>query len=409
MTVAGVPAPAALSTFGERKSSQMDPMKVAVLGAGNIAIQPNGVLPNLHHIQDKAVVTAVADPVEERARHAAARFGIPKAFTSLDDMLDHGDFDAVVNLTPIPVHGETSLKILRAGKHLTTEKPVAVTLDEADALAEAAEANGLTVVCAPPNMLYPTRREARRLLAAGTIGQVCFVRHRSSGPGPAAGAWPSDPSWFYQKGSGPMFDIGVYSMHEVLGILNRPAKQVFGFFGITEATRTVPSGPVRGLTFPVTANDNNLVLLDFGDSIFCVIDGTYNVWAAKSPRMEIFGREGVLNLWRNLNETDGRQLEVYRVDHERGTRGWFDLDIRDLQFAQRHVDNLKRALIVEHLVDVVRGTRPNELTLDIARHSLEIMLAAEEAGTTGQAIELKTSFTPAEFDPGVREGALIHG
>src|SRR5262249_12522615 len=159
-------------------------------------------------------------------------------------------------------------------------KPVAVTIDEADALAEAADAKGLTVVCAPPNMLYPTRREARRLLAANTIGQVCFVRHRSSGPGPAAGAWPSDPSWFYQKGSGPMFDIGVYSMHEVLGILNRPAKRVFGFFGITEATRTVPSGPVAGLTFPVTANDNNLVLLDFGDSVFCVIDGTYNVWAA---------------------------------------------------------------------------------------------------------------------------------
>ena len=54
--------------------------------------------------------------------------------------------------------------------------------------------------------------------------------------------------------------------------------------------------------------------------------------------------------------------------------------------------------MIEHLVDVVRGTRPNELTLDIARHALEIMLAAEQASTTGQAVELKTSFTPAEFD-----------
>ncbi|MFD0744831.1 hypothetical protein ACFQ1L_25695 [Phytohabitans flavus] len=58
---------------------------------------------------------------------------------------------------------------------------------------------------------------------------------------------------------------------------------------------------------------------------------------------------------------------------------------------------------------MVRGTRPNELTLDIARHGLEIMLAAEETSLTGQAVELKTSFTPAKFDKAVRDGALIHG
>jgi predicted dehydrogenase len=162
----------------------MDPMKIAVLGAGNIAIQPNGVLPNLHHISDKAVVTAIADPVEDKARDAAARFGIPKSFSSLDAMLDDGDFEAVINLTPIPVHGETSAKILQAGKHLSTEKPVAARLEEVDVLEQAAAANGLSVVVAPPNMLYPTRREARRLLAANTIGQLCFVRHRSSGPEP---------------------------------------------------------------------------------------------------------------------------------------------------------------------------------------------------------------------------------
>lgn len=387
----------------------MEPMKFAVLGAGNIAVQPNGVLPNLHHIADKAVVTAVADPVQRKAEEAAERFGIPRVFTSLDDMLDYGEFDAVVNLTPIPVHGETSLKILEAGKHLTTEKPVGVTIEEVDALEEAAAARNLTVVCAPPNMLYPTRREARRLLAANTVGQLCFVRHRSSGPGPGSIAWPSDPSWFYEKGSGPMFDIGVYSMHEMIGILNRPVQRVFGFFGITEATRTVPAGPYRGLTFPVTANDNNLVLLDFGDSLFGVIDGTYNVWAAKSPRMEVFGREGTLNMWHNLNVTGGKQLEIFRVDHGHGVRGWWDVEIGDLAFAQRHVDNLKRALIVEHLVDVVRGDRPNELALDQARHALEIMLKAEEAGRTGQAIELTTTFEPAKFDPSIKEEALVHG
>lgn len=96
----------------------MRPMKVAVLGAGDIAAKANGILPNMHHIADKAVITAIASPTEDRVKHVARQFGIPRCFTSLDAMLDYGDFDAVVNLTPIPVHGATSLKILQAGKHL---------------------------------------------------------------------------------------------------------------------------------------------------------------------------------------------------------------------------------------------------------------------------------------------------
>jgi predicted dehydrogenase len=380
-------------------------MKIAVLGAGDIAVNPNGVLPNMHHIADKAVITAIASPTEERVKDVAQRFGIPRYFTSIDAMLDHGDFEGVVNLTPIPVHAETSLQVLRAGKHLSTEKPVGTTVEEADRLGETASAGGLHIVCAPPSMLYPARREARRLVTAGAIGRPCFARARSSTSGPGSVTWPTDPSWFYRKGSGPMLDIGVYSVHEMIGILNRPAQRVFGFFGITDPTRTVAGGPVRGLEFPVTANDNNLVLLDFGDSIFGVLDGTYNAWASKSPRMEIFGRDGVLNIWAALNEAGGKQLELFRVDRERDIRGWSDLELGELGGAQRHVENLRRALIVEHLVDVVRGTRPNELGLDQARHALEIMLEAERASETGQAIELTTRFEPVRFDLGLKDAA----
>jgi predicted dehydrogenase len=378
-------------------------MKIAVLGAGDIAVNPNGVLPNLHHIADKAVVTAIASPTEEKVKRVAERFDIPRSFTSVDALLDYGDFDGVINLTPIPVHAETSLRILAAGKHLSTEKPIGTTVEEADRLEMMATAQGVHIVCAPPSMLYPTRREARRLLAAGAIGRPCFVRARSSSPGPGSIDWPGDPSWFYGKGSGPMLDIGVYSVHEMIGVLNRPACRVFGFFGVTDPTRTVAGGPLRGLEYPVTANDNNLVLLDFGDSIFGVLDGTYNAWASKSPRMEIFGRDGVLNMWPALNETGGKQLELYSVDHERDLRGWSDVELTELRGAQHHVENLRRALIVEHLVDVVRGTRRNELGLDQARHALEIMIEAERASETGKAIELTTRFEPMQFDPRAKE------
>lgn len=133
------------------------PLRVGVLGASVIATAGYGILPNVPGFSAKAQVTAIADTVPGRARAVADRFGIPEAYGSLADMLDRADIDAVTNLTPIPVHAETSLQILAAGRHLVTEKPVATTMADADAIEAAARAAGVLVVCSPPNMIYPSR------------------------------------------------------------------------------------------------------------------------------------------------------------------------------------------------------------------------------------------------------------
>jgi predicted dehydrogenase len=203
----------------------VSPLRIGVLGAGVIATAEYGVLPNMVHLAGKAEVTAIADIVPGRASAVAERFGIPSAYGSLADMLARADIDAVANLTQIPAHAETSLEILAAGRHLITEKPLATTMADADAIVAAARSASVLVVCAPPNMLYPSRREARRLVAAGEIGQVALGKVRTSHAGPAAMGWPTDPSWFYQQGSGPLFDIGVYGIHELTGILG-PARRV---------------------------------------------------------------------------------------------------------------------------------------------------------------------------------------
>jgi predicted dehydrogenase len=369
--------------------------KIGVLGVGAIATVPYGVLPNLHHIKDKVELVALADPIAERARDAAKRFGAAETYETLEAMLEHADIDGVVNLTPIPAHGKTCLQIVEAGKHLATEKPLATTLDEADAIIEAAAARNLQIVCSPPNMLYPTRAEARRLINAGTIGKVAFARVRASHGGPASMMnWPTDPSWFYQKGSGPLFDVGVYGIHEMLGLLG-PAKRVSAMSGITEPTRVVRSGPFAGKVIDVTTDDNTLIMLDFGGAMFAVVDGTFNVNAAKGPRLEVFGREGTLNLPNNLNVDGGRGIDVFRLDATAGLSGWISPDLAHLDPAQQRVDNLKRALLADHLADAVAGTTPNVLGADVARHALEIMLKADESARTGQTLELSTTFTPA--------------
>ncbi|WP_129286875.1 Gfo/Idh/MocA family oxidoreductase [Streptomyces sp. GZWMJZ-114] len=364
-----------------------DVLRVGVLGSGGIAVAPYGVLPNVGAYGGRIEVTALADVDPVRARATADRFGIPGAYGSLEAMLAEAELDAVVNLTPIPAHAATSRTILEAGKHLAVEKPLASTVAEADALIALAAARGLSIVVAPPDLLYEPYERAGELLRAGTIGKVAFARVRSSHAGPGGGpaGWPSDPSWFYREGSGPLLDMGVYGIHEITGLLG-PARRVVAFAGVTEPTRTVRGGPFEGLEMPVTAPDNCLFMLDFGDSTYAVVDGTFNVHASRAPKVEVFGRKGVVSLFR----PDGPDLELYRTDIAPGVDGW-------VEPAQPLATNTRRgrygrALLVGHLADIVLDGAKPVLSAEHARHALEIMIAVETSARERRFVELTTGF-----------------
>jgi predicted dehydrogenase len=365
-------------------------MRAGILGTGTIATANGGFLPGLREMGDLVTVVAAADPVVERARAVAAEYNIPAVYPTLEAMLDGADLDLVVNLTPIPFHGATSRTILEAGKHLVVEKPIATTLEEADKLIELANARDLKIVVAPPDMLYQNYVDAKRLLADGAIGRPCFARVRGSNAGPASGNWPLDPTWFYQEGSGPLFDMAVYALHEITGLLG-PAKRVVAYSGITEPVRTVRGGPFKGKEIAVTADDNTLMMLDFGESIFAVVDGTFNVNAARSPWLEIFGRAGTLNVY-NFTQRHDVPLEVYRLDAAPGLDGWIVPRPRGATALEVQFQRYGRAILVKHLVEcVVAGVHP-VVSAEHARHALEIMLKAIESARCGRVLELETTF-----------------
>lgn len=364
-----------------------NPLRIGLLGAGTIATSNNGYLSGLAEMRDQVQTVAIADVVPGRAAAVAGRFGVPHAYGSLEEMLDRDDIDAVVNVTPIPLHGATSRQILAAGKHLVVEKPIAATVEEADELIDLARAGGLYYVVAPPSMLQANRQHAKRLIAAGAIGQPCFARVRSSHGGPAAGAWPLDPTWFYQEGSGPLLDMGVYGIHDITGILG-PAKRVVAFSGITEKVRTVRAGPFAGKQIEVTTDDNTLLMLDFGNATFAVVDGTFNVNAAKSPQIEIFGRAGTINL-NNQTPDSAPPLEIFRFDAVPGIDGWITPrgNVGDGD-RQRY----RRAILVKHLADCLAAGAHPVASAEHARHALEIMVKAIASARSGQALELTTTF-----------------
>lgn len=357
-----------------------------------IALGGQGYAPGIVAMPDKAEFVAACDTDEARLDAAEREFGARERYHSLDAMLEKSEIDVVLNLTPIPLHGATTLKILEAGKHVVTEKPLATTMEDADAIVGLATKKGLLVIVAPPNMVQPTRRLAKQLIEEGAIGQVCFARVRGSHGGPAAGNWPMDPTWFYQEGSGPLFDMGVYGIHDITGILG-PAKRVVAFSGITEKVRTVRGGPFKGKKITVTADDNTLLMLDFGDSAYAVVDGTFNVNAAKSPGLEIFGRAGTISIpGRQEGQEHLPPLELFKLDAVPGVDGWITPRANALIAEQERQRKLRRAVVLDHLVDCLWNDKKPILSVEHGRHALEIMIMAMESARSGRVVDLQTTF-----------------
>ena len=105
----------------------MTALRLAIVGVGDVA--QRDYLPEFHRLAGRAEIVAVCGVHADRAKDVAARLGVPRWSTDYRATVEAGDVDAVVNLTPIPVHPEITLAALRAGRHVYTEKPLASSLE----------------------------------------------------------------------------------------------------------------------------------------------------------------------------------------------------------------------------------------------------------------------------------------
>jgi predicted dehydrogenase len=368
-------------------------LRVGILGAGMITTVDYGFLPGIAHMADRAEVVAIASRTRSLAEQVARDWSIPEVHDDLTSMLADSDIDVVINATPIPAHFETNLEILSAGKHLVTDKPMAMTVADATALIDTAAAHDVHIVSAPGEMLTPDWSEARRLVREGVLGKVAFARVQSSHAGPAAFGWPVDPTPYYRKGQGSLLEMGVYGLDRVTGILG-PAQRVSAFSGLVAPERVVRGGPFDGRRITADEDDNTLVMLDFGDATFAVVDGCFTVAATKSAPMEVYGMDGTLLVQRpdsGASFATDLSLEIFRMDAAGGIPGWIRPQPVGIPPSVRPWQ-LRRAILLDHLADVLDGA-PMRLGPERARHVLEIMLAAKVAAAEGRVVELTTTFS----------------
>ena len=162
-------------------------IKFALLGCGRIAKRHSDLLGGGHI--NGAKLVGVCDVVRERADAIGSRYGVP-AYYDLDRLLGQQDVDVVSVLTPSGLHPIHAISVAKAGKHVVVEKPMALRLDDADAMIEACDAAGVKLFVVKQNRFNVPVVKAREALDAGRFGRLVLgtVRVR----------WCRDQSYYDQ-------------------------------------------------------------------------------------------------------------------------------------------------------------------------------------------------------------------
>lgn len=213
------------------------PLRVGLIGTGRIS--DLHVLEYLHNPDARIVALCDRDPVQAQAK--AAAWGIPDV--AIDDDIDaflaRPDLDLVEILLPHHLHLPVALKAMAAGKIISLQKPMCLTLEEADALVAAAEAHDRPVKIFENFIFYPPVLKARALVEAGAIGTPLSIRIKSN-PARSATAWDvpaAANAWRQEKGhagGGPLvFDDGHHKFALAWHFMGNPS-EVHAFIGDCE-------------------------------------------------------------------------------------------------------------------------------------------------------------------------------
>lgn len=369
-----------------------NPVKLGIVGAGSIGIRgalEHFALPDVH---DRVIVTAVVDPAPGRAKAAVEKYSAGQAFEDYDEFLAKADVEAIVICSPIGIHYEQGLKAIRAGKHIHFNKTMTVTTAEADHLIDEANARGVKLVASPGQMLRPHNRRIREMIQEGVLGRLAWAA-----TGAAFGSYHENegvrkgddplsninPSWYWRKpGGGPLYDMTVYGLHSLTGILG-PAKRVTAMSGVG-----IDEREFKGRMYPCDADDNTLMVVDFGDSVFAFVYGTFAGSLTTFGAPTFFGTKGTIQ---------GKDLNGQPFDYPRRDEA-LTLPGGD-QSILPHVTGKHQGLGEEHvfedsmqLVDLVREGIPTPSTPEHARHVIEIIEAAYSAAESGKTQRLRTTF-----------------
>lgn len=325
-------------------------------------------------------IVAVADLLPERAQARAQEYGISRALTP-DELLSDSDIDAVLNLTIPAAHAEISRRALEAGKHVYSEKPLALNVADGQALVELARERGLLIGCAPDTVLGAGLQTVRHLLDSGVIGRPLSATAFMLSSG--VEAWHPSPDFFYQPGAGPLFDMGPYYLSALVSLLG-PVRSVTGQASKGHEVRVITAERRKGEIIPVGTPTHITALLDFESGAVATLITSFDVQGSNLPRIEIYGTDGTLSL--PDPNTFGGPVLLKRS----GAKDW-----EELPLTFPNAEN-SRGLGLRDLLQAAQLGQTPRASGELALHVLDIMQSTLRSAEEGRRLDLQTTAAQPE-------------
>ncbi len=338
-------------------------IKVGMVGCGNISdaylrgVQP---YPNVK-------IVACADLIREKAEEKAAEYGVPRVL-SVEELLTDPEIDVVLNITVPKAHAGVNLAALNAGKHVYCEKPLAISREEGRQTLELAKKKNLRVGCAPDTFLGGGLQTCRKLIDDGWIGQPVAAVAFVASPGPAG--WPPHPCFFYERGGGPLLDMGPYYLTAFVSLLG-PIVRTTGSTRISFPERVITNEFQFGQHIHVETPTHVAGVVDFASGAVGTLITSFDVWSNHLPFIEIYGSEGTLGV-PDPNGFGGPVL-LRRA----GAESWTEMPLT-------HSAEVSRGIGLADMAAAIQRGRKHRANGDMAFHVLDVMLSFEEASESGR-------------------------
>lgn len=282
-------------------------VKIGIVGSG---FQADCIAASVRMMPDEAEVVAVASPSPGHAEAFARRHGIPDFYVDYRDMLCDPAIELVSVTAPNDLHARVTLDAARAGKHVACEKPLCVTLEEADAMIDVCARCGVLLLYAEELFFAPKYVKARQMADEGAFGRVHLVKQGEKHSGPHA-------DWFWdveRSGGGALMDLGCHGIAFCWWFLGKPAvKSVYAHLSTqVHAART-------------QGDDEALTIIEFDGGATGVVENSWNRPGGMDDSIEVFGDKGQTYadlLMGNALPTYSAAGFGYAVEKASTTKGW---------------------------------------------------------------------------------------
>lgn len=286
-------------------------IKVGIIGCGRIAQRRH--IPEYQENPNTQIV-GYYDWNYDRAAALAAQFG-GTAYHSIDEMLAVPEIDAISVCSTNQTHAENTIKALQAGKHVLCEKPMAITLEECEAMVDAARAAGKVLAIGQNQRLTPPHVIARNLIQEGRIGRVLSFRTTFAHGGPEQ--WSIDQSnatWFFdrkQAAFGALADLGIHKTDLIQYLTGERIVRTTARLATID--KKGPDGNLIGV------DDNAICIYELSNGAIGTMTASWTNYGWEDNSTLIFGDKGVLRILEDpqitvrLVQRDGMEVD-YKAD-----------------------------------------------------------------------------------------------